>query len=217
MSNKLTKEDYAKLASSRDHELIECENYTSVKSKMTFHCFKCNTIWETTGHAYKNAKKTGCPGCKKITTSETHTGKSVSESTRKKIGEKASLRPGSLTGVTGSAHPRYKNGVGRDFTNPSTEDYLWKSSVKKRCGYKCVVSLAHTSSGKDFACHHLNSFNSFPEQRYLPSNGVYLKREIHKQFHDSYGYGKNTEAQFADFCLKWHGFNWDDRKNHLNI
>ena len=219
MNKKLTKNDLQKIAETRNHSIISFENYQNVKSKVTIHCYTCDTTWETTVHSYKNAKKTGCPTCKKKVASETHTGKITSEETKLKIGAKASLRPGSLTGKKGENHPRYKGSVGRYLKNPTYEDYDWKNAVRKRCNYTCVITrekFTKTSETK-YVCHHLNSFNSYEHLRYLPENGVFLKREIHWQFHKLYGFGNNTEDQFADFCSRFYNIDWWTRKEELGF
>lgn len=218
MSRKLTQQDLQEIATQRNHEISSFENYSNVHSKIEIKCHTCGTTFTTSAHSYKNAKKTGCPCCKKQTTSETHQGKRTSEETKRKIGEKASQRPGSLTGKTGIQHPRYKGGYGRDLDNPSNEDYKWKQEVRKRCKYTCIVTLEKQKRGqKGYACHHLNSWNLYEEQRYLPENGVYLKKEIHKKFHNEYSYGNNTEDQFATFCQEHYGFDWYERKQQLNL
>jgi len=218
MSKKLTKEDLQILANQRNHTIVLFENYQNRHSKVTIQCNTCCKEFTTTVHAYKNAKKTGCPECKKQITSKTHKGKITSIETKRKIGEKASRRPGSLTGKTGSAHPRSKGALARDLTNPSTLDYTWKTSVRKRCNYTCVVSLEKQKRGqKGYCCHHLNSFDVYVDQRYLVENGVYLKRNIHKQFHDFYGYGNNNEFQFAEFCQLYYNFDWFQRKKEFQL
>lgn len=60
---------------------------------------------------------------------------------------------------------------------------------------QCIL----TASALNLECHHLNSWDSFPTQRSNVNNGVLLSKVIHKNFHKQYGYGKNTEAQFAEF------------------
>ncbi len=145
-------------------------------------------------------------------------GKAPSEETKRKIGEKASQRPGSLTNKKGPAHPRWTGGVARDLKQPSNADYVWKNEVRTRCNQTCVVSLEkNPNRGRGFVCHHLNSYDVHVAQRYLPENGVYLKREIHGQFHRLYGSGNNTESQFAEFCLKQYGFDWYKRKKELKL
>lgn len=218
MTRKLTREDIEKIATSRNHTVASFENYQNVHSEIQIHCNTCSTTWNTTVHNYKNAKKTGCPGCKKQTTSATHKGKVTSVETKRKIGAKARQRPGSLTGKAGTNHPRFKGGVARDLHNPSNEDYAWKNAVRKRCRSTCVVTLEKAKRGqKGFHCHHLNDFNFYVDQRYLPQNGVYLKKEIHQEFHNLYSYKNNTEEQFADFCRTYYNFDWYQRKKDLNL
>lgn len=218
ISRKLTYQDLQNLAETRNHTVVSFENYQNVRSKIIIHCQTCECTWETTVHNYKYGPKTGCPECKKRIASQTHKGKVTTEETKSKIGLKAKQRPGSLTGKTGNLHPRFKGGLARDLRNPSNADFAWKTGVRKRCGHRCVISLEKVKrSGAGFACHHLNSFDLFEDQRYLLENGVYLKREIHSQFHQEYGFGNNTEAQFVEFCLKFYNINWQDRKKQLHL
>jgi hypothetical protein len=217
MSKKLTLEDFQKFADKRNHTVISFENYQDVHSNIPMYCKTCNTCFVTTVHKYKSATVTGCPECKRISTSKTHKNKVTSEETKNKISEKAKKRTGSLLGRTGNRHPRYKGGLARDFKNPSNSDFAWKNAVRKRCKYKCVITGDKISSGGRFACHHLNSFDIFEDQRYLPENGVLLKREIHSLFHTNYKFGCNTEAQFAEFCKKFYNINWEDRKKKLGL
>jgi hypothetical protein len=141
----------------------------------------------------------------------------TSDETKRKIGAKASQRPGSLKGKTGALHPRWKRGLARDFKNPSTADYIWKTAVRKRCHSRCVITLEKASRGKHFACHHLYSHDIYEELRYVPENGVFLKRQIHAQFHTLYKYGQNTEAQFVEFCKKYYDIDWEERKKQLQL
>jgi hypothetical protein len=217
MTRKLTRTDLEALAEKRGHSIVLLDNYQNVRSKITLQC-PCGTTWTTTVQSYKNAKKTGCTGCKKKITSQTHSGKVTSLETKQKISKKASQRPGSLAGKTGEQHPRYLGGVARDKKKPSCADYKWKNAVRARCNFTCVVTLAsNRKRGPGFECHHLNGYDAFEEQRYLPENGVYLTKEIHKQFHNIYGYGNNTEAQFVAFCEDHHHLNWELRKKELNL
>lgn len=169
----MTKEDLQQIADLRNHTVISFENYENVHSIFKVRCNTCNHTWETSVHSYKSAKKTGCPMCKKKVASETHTGKVTSEETKRKIGAKASQRPGSLAGKTGSEHPRFKGGVARDLRNPSNADYAWKTAVRKRCNYTCVITKEKMKKGQSCACHHLNSFDVYEDQCYLPENGVF--------------------------------------------
>jgi hypothetical protein len=135
----------------------------------------------------------------------------VSEQTRELISKKAKLRPGSLTGKTGEDHPRYKGGYARDITKRSNADYVWINAVKALYKKECFLSKNKTN----LVCHHLYSWNSYPDKRYAIENGVCITKTIHKQFHNEYGYGNNTEEQFADFCLKHYNIDWYRRKNEF--
>lgn len=153
-------------------------------------------------------KKTGCPGCKKQAIRQAQSGKTVSEITRSRIGEKARLRPGSLLGVTGSAHPCFKGGVGRDFKNPTTADYIWKNGIRKVFHRRCAL----TGARENLVCHHLYAYTAYPKLRYDLSNGVLVTREIHRKFHTQYGFGNNTEEQWIEFCKKDFGIDWVELK-----
>ena len=207
MSQKLTEEKLMSFAKERNHTLICMDfekTYKNVHSKLTFKCLTCGTEFESSVHSYKNAKKTGCPGCKKITTSKIHKGKVLSQETRALIGEKASQRPGSLLNVKGENHPAFKGGYGRDKHQRSTLDYIWINAVKKAFGKMCVLSAKKL----DLVCHHLDGWNLFPDRRYDIRNGVCIHKDLHKEFHNLYGYGNNTEAQFAEYCQMKHNVDW---------
>lgn len=69
------------------------------------------------------------------------------------ISHKASLRPGSLLGIKGKNHPRWKGGYARDKNYKSNKDYEWKNAVKKRCNYMCIV----TGQKEKLVSHHIDS------------------------------------------------------------
>lgn len=215
MSKKLTKETVIALASSRNHELLDIDQfdtlYTSVNSKLNFKCHTCGKEFSTSLRSYQAAKKTGCTECKRLITQQTHKGKVLSAETKRKIGELNMQKVGSLTGKTGENHPRYKGGYARDLVQKSNADYAWINAVKGLYGKSCVV----TKQNKSVVVHHLDSWNSCPERRYDLTNGVPLSKEIHKQFHVLYGFGNNTETQFADFCTKYYNFDWYSLKKRV--
>jgi hypothetical protein len=53
--------------------------------------------------------------------------------------------------------------------------------------------------GVHLHAHHKNSFDLFPEQRFELSNLITLCKACHDEFHEVYGKGQNTEAQFELF------------------
>nr|AWX53464.1 hypothetical protein [Scotinosphaera sp. NIES-154] len=214
MSNKLTKTQIENLAFSRNHLLITpnfTEVYKNVKSVLTFECLTCHSTFECSVHSYKNARKTGCPECKKIKTSQTHKGKILSNETRALIGEKASQRTGSLKNRFGENHPCFKGGYGRDKKTRSTLDYCWINGIKKLYNRKCVLTETKTN----LECHHLDSWNQAIDRRHDLKNGVLITHEIHKTFHKTYGYGNNTEAQFSAFCKNVYNVDWFEMKKQF--
>jgi hypothetical protein len=72
----------------------------------------------------------------------------------------------------------------------------WRNAVFIRDAYKCQLCGVNHN---DLHPHHLDGFCEFPDKRYLVENGVTLCSAHHKLFHKTYGYGKNTEAQFREF------------------
>lgn len=209
---KKTFQDIKSVAEKRNHTLVSMGDYTSVKSKIKLICNNCNTCWSPSLHSYLAAKKSGCPFCQRKIISSVQTGKTLSEETKKLIGEKASKRTSSLKGVTGAAHPRYKGGIGRDFNQPSVLDYRWKNIVRKIYENKCIITKRTSTKANPVVCHHLNAWNLFPEQRYDAINGVYVSKSIHREFHDKYKYGSNTEEQWSEFLKEKYNINWDSMK-----
>jgi len=195
MSKRLTIDDLKSIAENRNHTIVSMEGYTGVKSKVQFFCNTCNNHFNTSAASYKNAKKTGCPFCKKLVISQLHTDKEVTIETRNRLSEKAKGRKGSLKGKFGENHPAYKGTPNRDFNNPSTDYYIWREAVKQRFNRTCFI----TGKKSNLVVHHLDGWNAYPERRYDITNGVLIHKEVHKLFHDIYGYGNNTEEQFNLF------------------
>ena len=105
----------------------------------------------------------------------------------------------------------------------------WKEKSMKKCNYKCVITgkrfdAIHHLYGmniilqetldelnydenisiKDLTDSDLDKIlnHFFIVQNRYPL-GICLSYEIHKQFHDNYGYGDNTPEQFEDFLKKY--------------
>lgn len=72
----------------------------------------------------------------------------------------------------------------------------WADHVRRRDHFTCVIC---GRKGVAVNAHHLNAWASFPDERYDVENGVTLCRTCHESFHDIFGKGKNTVAQFKQF------------------
>lgn len=66
----------------------------------------------------------------------------------------------------------------------------------KRAGYKS--ELSGSTYGK-IIIHHINSWDTHPDERYDLNNLIALTENEHKLFHSIYGYGKNTRKQWEEF------------------
>lgn len=102
--------------------------------------------------------------------------------------------------LTGSLNPNYNHNLTehdrikrRNLPNYNN----WCFKVKEKFDFKCQICFNENS--KMLNSHHLNSYDSFPEQRFSLENGVCLCEMCHKTFHQLYGYGKNTSQQFLEF------------------
>jgi transposase-like protein len=204
MTPKITSIKITELATARNHEVIDMKNYKNVHSKILFFCKNCKKNFETTLHSYKNAKKTGCSECKKQLIFAVQKEKKISQETKFKIGFANTGKPGSLKGKIGEHHPRWKSGSYNRTLGSSSEAYLWRQAVIQIYSGKGFLTGAFCN----LECHHLNSWDLFPKERSCVQNGVLITKTIHKQFHRKYGYGKNTEEQFAEFCLTVFNLDW---------
>ena len=101
----------------------------------------------------------------------------------------------------GKNHPNYN-------PNLTEEDRMGRLYIEgysdfikntfKRDNYTCQCCGQY--SGKIHA-HHLNGYNWDKEHRTDIDNGIVLCEECHKEFHNLYGRGNNTIAQFRTFLF----------------
>ena len=78
----------------------------------------------------------------------------------------------------------------------SAEGKAWTYDILSKSSFTCVMC---SQRGGSLHAHHLNGFNSFPEQRFNLDNGVCLCESCHDKFHEVYGKGDNTKDQFYEW------------------
>lgn len=74
---------------------------------------------------------------------------------------------------------------------------VWRRQVYERDGFACVI--CEDDTGGNLNAHHIESYNSCRDLRWVVSNGVTLCVSCHRGFHSRYGNGNNTAAQFAEY------------------
>lgn len=76
--------------------------------------------------------------------------------------------------------------------------YEFVKEVMQRDYYMCQI----TGKKGNIIVHHLNGYNWDKENRLNPDNAITLCEEVHRLFHNIYGYGDNTVEQFEEFLIK---------------
>lgn len=78
----------------------------------------------------------------------------------------------------------------------------WRVSVFRRDNYTCQLCGARCGNGKRITlnAHHLDGWNWAADKRTDVNNGVTLCLVCHTGFHEIYGNGDNTRAQFEEYC-----------------
>lgn len=72
----------------------------------------------------------------------------------------------------------------------------WAKIVKSRDNYSCQIC---DKNGGELNAHHMFSWDEYHDLRYDIDNGVTLCYKHHMDFHNRYGYGKNTKEQFEEY------------------
>lgn len=100
----------------------------------------------------------------------------------------------------GVCNARWNEGLSREqrFFHRGKPHYReWRTSVFERDGYACQA--CGDNKGGNLIAHHLDSWDQHIESRFDIANGGTLCDLCHKEFHDAYGYGGNTRAQYQEF------------------
>lgn len=77
----------------------------------------------------------------------------------------------------------------------------FKGQVLRRDNHTCQ-KCGRDDAETELVVHHLNSYDWDKKNRVNVDNGITLCIGCHKDFHDIYGYGKNTKQQFYEYMKK---------------
>lgn len=106
--------------------------------------------------------------------------------------------------MRGKSHPCYRH----DLTKKEREERRhgslyaaekendWRRKCFKREDYTCQIT---GKRGGILSVHHIYNFADHPKRRYDMRNGFVMTKQLHEQFHNRYGRGKNTRKQLNDF------------------
>ena len=121
--------------------------------------------------------------------------KEISE--RSATRRKESFEAGRFTIPHGEEHPLWKGGIKYSRQERSSHEYIeWRTSVYKKCGYRCARCGRNTH---DLNAHHICNWKDYPEERYDVDNGICLCFDCHSEFHSTYGKHNNTREQIDEF------------------
>jgi hypothetical protein len=74
----------------------------------------------------------------------------------------------------------------------------WRLKVFKRDNYICYISGLR---GGNLQAHHVKPYAWYPRLRYLTCNGVTIRKDIHKLFHNKYGCKNIGWTQLKEFKI----------------
>lgn len=81
------------------------------------------------------------------------------------------------------------------------KSYVEAMYQKRQVNPVCEV----TGESSDLVIHHLDSFNLHPEKGADLDNLVVVTKEVHKAFHNQFGWGNNTREQWEMFVKGYGG------------
>ncbi len=138
--------------------------------------------------------------------------------------------------LKGKDNPNWKGGITPLYFELRSEIKEWRQDSMKKCNYKCVITgkefdnIHHLYSFRNIVneCFYMlnldqrsqvkdyneedfyNIKNILTELHYKYGLGVCLKKEIHKLFHDNYGYFNNNPEQFKMFKERLYSGEFND-------
>lgn len=158
---------------------------------------------------------------------------------------KGNKNPRHINPLNGSANGRWKGGILNTYIELRSDTKDWQQESMKFCGYHCVITngefdnIHHTTPFRDIVDECFNTTcleikekvcdysendfsllkNKLKELHIHYGFGACLCEQVHKLFHDNYGYTKFTPYDFLDFVYRIDCGEFDKwfKDNNLNI
>jgi len=141
--------------------------------------------------------------------------------------------------LKGKDNPNWRGGITQLYFELRSEIKEWQQNSMKSCNYKCVLTngefdnVHHLYPFKDIVnevfeilrLDFRNKVNDYLEEEFnkiktilielhdYHGYGVCLCKDLHKLFHDTYGYLNNTPDQFNEFAKRYYNFEFDELLN----
>ncbi len=106
-----------------------------------------------------------------------------------------------LSYLHGERHPSYdpdRDQKARVRQQMERKDGFYQQ-VKLFHNFTCVLTGIKATRKTPVASHHLDNAAHHLDRAEDVHNGVCILHSLHKEFHDTYGYGNNTAEQFSEF------------------
>lgn len=208
---------------------IDLQNLTPLYVKLKFRCVRCGKEMEKSLASIKASETVGiCKSCSskhpirsyeeviKIITDKGYTPlftKEEYEGVKMKVHCIASCGHEVYSSIDGLLR---NGGKCRKCCNAGESNYNWKGGydsekIKFRKTFEFKQFVKNVLKRDNYTCqkcgktdtrlvvHHKDGYNWCIEKRTIPSNGVALCEECHKEFHHLYGTGNNTEEQYLEW------------------
>ena len=156
---------------------------------------------------------------------------------------KGENNPRFINPLSGSDNPNWKGGITNFYQELRSDTKDWFNESMEFCNYSCVVSglnfdnVHHTTAFKDIVDETFklvdidkrNTVSDYTEEefdnltevlKYLHNEyglGACITKEVHKLFHDNYGYKDFTAYDFLDFVYRIDIGEFDDWFEENNI
>lgn len=158
---------------------------------------------------------------------------------------KGDLNPRHINPLKGKDNGRWEGGITDTYTELRSDTKDWQNESMEFCNYRCVVTdndfdnIHHTTPFKDIVNYSFKNIGLEVKEKVSDYNhndferlrlelkalhvcfgyGACLSKEVHKLFHDNYGYTNFTPYDFLDFIYRidYGEFNEWFSENKLDI